>query len=32
MCGDSKALTEPEDHKRVERALEVERGTETEAE
>lgn len=29
MCGDSKALTEPEDQKR---ALEVERGTETQAE
>lgn len=29
MCGDSKALTEAEDQKR---ALEVERGTETQAE
>lgn len=31
MCGDSKALTEPEDQKRVKSALEVERGRETEA-
>lgn len=29
MCGDSKALTEPEDQKIVKSALEVERGTET---